>query len=106
MLGSGEGWRGDVAEFVNQYIVNSQNLVYMTLFATMIIAFAYFYTDWSDREAVIDYLVEAERPFAARSRQFDEAAVRELMGRVVDRSTNLEWGLANSFAQAAGEPWR
>ncbi len=62
--------------------------------------------DWSDREAVIDYLVEAERPFAARSRPFDEAAVRELMSRVVDRSTNLEWGLANSFAQAAGEPWR
>jgi preprotein translocase subunit SecY len=43
VLGSGEGWRGDVAEFVNNYIVNSQNLVYMALFAMMIIAFAYFY---------------------------------------------------------------
>jgi preprotein translocase subunit SecY len=43
VLGSGEGWRGDIAKFVNDYIVNSQNLVYITLFATMIIAFAYFY---------------------------------------------------------------
>jgi preprotein translocase subunit SecY len=43
VLGSGEGWRGDIAEFVNKYIVNSQNLVYISLFATMIIAFAYFY---------------------------------------------------------------
>jgi preprotein translocase subunit SecY len=43
VLGSGEGWRGDIAEFVNNYIVNSQNLVYISLFATMIIAFAYFY---------------------------------------------------------------
>ena len=43
VLGSGEGWRGDVAEFVDQYIVNSQNLVYISLFALMIIAFAYFY---------------------------------------------------------------
>ena len=43
VLGSGEGWRGEIAEFVDTYIVNSQNLVYMTLFGTMIIAFAYFY---------------------------------------------------------------
>jgi preprotein translocase subunit SecY len=43
VLGSGEGWRGDIAKFVNDYIVNSKNLVYITLFATMIIAFAYFY---------------------------------------------------------------
>jgi preprotein translocase subunit SecY len=43
VLGSGEGWRGEIADFVDQYIINSQNLVYMTLFALMIIAFAYFY---------------------------------------------------------------
>jgi preprotein translocase subunit SecY len=43
VLGSAEGWRGDIAKFVNDYIVNSKNLVYITLFATMIIAFAYFY---------------------------------------------------------------
>jgi len=43
VLGSGEGWRGEVADVVDRYIINSQNLVYMTLFALMIIAFAYFY---------------------------------------------------------------
>jgi pimeloyl-ACP methyl ester carboxylesterase len=32
--------------------------------------------------------------------------MRELASRVVDRSTNLEWGLANAFAQEAGDPWR
>jgi pimeloyl-ACP methyl ester carboxylesterase len=33
--------------------------------------------DWSDRDAVIDYMVEGERPFAG-SRPFDEAAIREI----------------------------
>ena len=45
VLGTGDtdSWRGKLAEFVDQYIINSQNLVYMTLFALLIIAFAYFY---------------------------------------------------------------
>ena len=43
VLGSGEGFRGEIAEFVDKYIINSQNLVYMSLFAMLIIAFAYFY---------------------------------------------------------------
>ena len=38
--------------------------------------------DWSDREAVIDYIVEGERPFAG-SRPFDEAAIREIAARVL-----------------------
>ncbi len=42
-LGSSEGWRGSAVRFVDQYIINSQNIVYVTLFALMIIAFAYFY---------------------------------------------------------------
>lgn len=43
MLGSGEGWRGDIVNLVDKYIVNSQNLVYIALFSLMIVAFAYFY---------------------------------------------------------------
>ena len=43
MLGSAEGWRGSVARFVNDYLVNSQNLVYIVGFFLLIIAFAYFY---------------------------------------------------------------
>lgn len=45
MLGSndGTGWRAWIQRNIDQYIVNSQNLVYVTLFALMIVAFAYFY---------------------------------------------------------------
>ncbi len=42
-LGSSEGWRGSIVRFVDRYILNSQNIVYVTLFALLIIAFAYFY---------------------------------------------------------------
>jgi pimeloyl-ACP methyl ester carboxylesterase len=62
--------------------------------------------DWSDRAAVVDYLVEAERPYAARSRPFDEAAVRERAGRVFDRSANIAANMTNPFIVDAGDPWR
>ena len=39
----GDGWRGTVQRFVTDYIVNPQNVVYITILALMIIAFAYFY---------------------------------------------------------------
>ena len=35
--------RADIQQFVDQYILNPQNAVYITLFAVLIIAFAYFY---------------------------------------------------------------
>lgn len=59
--------------------------------------------DWSDREAAIDYLVEAERPFSPR---FDEVAMRELCSRVVDRTANLEASATNVFLLDGGPPWR
>jgi pimeloyl-ACP methyl ester carboxylesterase len=62
--------------------------------------------DWADRAAVIDYLVEAERPYAARSRPFDAAATRDLAGRVFDRSANIAASLTNPFIVDAGDPWR
>ena len=45
VLGSGDpdSWRGQLAEWVDKYIINSQNLIYMTFFGLLIIAFAYFY---------------------------------------------------------------
>ena len=43
VLGSAEGWRGSIAGFVNDYLVNSQNMVYITSFFLLIVAFAYFY---------------------------------------------------------------
>ena len=61
---------------------------------------------WTDRAAVIDYRVEAERPYAARSRPFDDAAMRELAGRVFDRSKNIEAQLTNPYLVETGGPWR
>ena len=43
MLGSAEGWRGSIASFINNYLVNSQNMLYISIFFLLIIAFAYFY---------------------------------------------------------------
>jgi pimeloyl-ACP methyl ester carboxylesterase len=44
--------------------------------------------DWDEREATIAYLLEGERPYAG-ARGIDEAATRELLGRVYDRSSCL-----------------
>jgi len=43
MLGSAEGWRGSIAGFVNDYLINSQNVLYISVFFLLIVAFAYFY---------------------------------------------------------------
>jgi preprotein translocase subunit SecY len=43
MLGSAEGWRGSIAGFVNDYLINSQNMLYISVFFLLIVAFAYFY---------------------------------------------------------------
>jgi pimeloyl-ACP methyl ester carboxylesterase len=44
--------------------------------------------DWSDREAAIAFLLEAERPYAG-PRGIDEDATRALLAVVYDRSINL-----------------
>jgi pimeloyl-ACP methyl ester carboxylesterase len=62
--------------------------------------------DWSDRAAVIDYLVEFERACASSSREFDEAAMRDLAGRVFDRTVNIEATMTNHFAMDGGDRWR
>ena len=53
--------------------------------------------DWADRDAVVEYLVEMERPFAG-SHGFDEEAQRELCGQVFDRTHNIAAQLTNPFA--------
>ncbi|UYM06827.1 alpha/beta fold hydrolase [Solicola gregarius] len=52
--------------------------------------------DWSDRAAVIDYLVEAERPLAAPG-EFDEAYARAVAARTVDRTTRIESATKNHW---------
>ena len=61
--------------------------------------------DWSDRDAVIDYIVEGERPFAG-SRPFDEAAIREIAARAFDRTTNLASSITNHAGIDTGDRWR
>jgi pimeloyl-ACP methyl ester carboxylesterase len=62
--------------------------------------------DWTDRAAVIDYLVEDARPYAAESRPFDEAAWRDLAERDFDRSLNIAASVKNHFLAEGGESWR
>jgi preprotein translocase subunit SecY len=41
--GASSGWRYEIQRAVDNYILNSQNIVYVSIFALLIIAFAYFY---------------------------------------------------------------
>jgi pimeloyl-ACP methyl ester carboxylesterase len=62
--------------------------------------------DWSDRGAVIDYATQLARAGASRSRPFDEQGTRELWGRVLDRTTNIEASMKNHYAADGGGRWR
>ena len=44
--------------------------------------------DWTDREAVIEYLLDVERPYTG-ARGLDEDEMREILGRVYDRSSSM-----------------
>lgn len=59
--------------------------------------------DWSDREAVIDYIVEGLRPFAG-SLPLDEEGQRALVERVVDRTINIASSMKNHWLLDQGEP--
>jgi pimeloyl-ACP methyl ester carboxylesterase len=51
--------------------------------------------DWSDRKAVIDYLVEEYRVCAGGSPHFSEQEVRALVTRDVERTTNIQSAATN-----------
>ncbi len=57
--------------------------------------------DWTDRKAVVDYLVEAERPFAG-TLGFDEARVRRLAGIAVDRTRDVAAAVTNHWLVVDG----
>lgn len=52
--------------------------------------------DWSDRDAVVTYRVEAERPFAG-SIGFDESRFRRLAAEEVRRSRDMAASMTNHF---------
>ena len=58
--------------------------------------------DWSDREAVIDYLVAGEQPFLGTVRG-DDATKREIWARVYDRTTNIAASQTNHWILDHGE---
>ena len=62
--------------------------------------------DWSDRAAVIDHLVHLGRVSAARSRAFEEAAFRDIAGRVFDRTANIASSMKNHNTMDGGQRWR
>jgi pimeloyl-ACP methyl ester carboxylesterase len=62
--------------------------------------------DWSDRDAVVDYLTHLARVSAARTRPFDEAEFRELAGRVFDRTRNMASSMKNHDLLEGGDRWR
>jgi pimeloyl-ACP methyl ester carboxylesterase len=58
--------------------------------------------DWNNRDAVLTYRVDLERPYAGRL-GFDEARMRRLAALEVDRTTNLAASLTNHFL--LGDAW-
>lgn len=58
--------------------------------------------DWSEREAVVEHLVEGARLYAARSRPFDEAPWRALAERDFDRGSNIASSMKNHFVAPQG----
>jgi pimeloyl-ACP methyl ester carboxylesterase len=58
--------------------------------------------DWAERAAVIDYLTGYERHLES-AEYFDEARVRELVARIVDRTRNMAASLMNHALAEEGE---
>jgi pimeloyl-ACP methyl ester carboxylesterase len=61
--------------------------------------------DWSDRAAVVEYIVGVERAFEA-PRFFDEVRVRQLAERLVDRAVDIAAGITNWTRMQTVEPIR
>ncbi len=59
--------------------------------------------DWHDRDAVVDHLVEGERPYAGPG-SFDEPRMRALAGRVFDRTDDMAASMTNHFLLDSGGP--
>jgi pimeloyl-ACP methyl ester carboxylesterase len=58
--------------------------------------------DWSDRDAVIDYIVAQERLCTSKSRPVAEELIRELARRTVDRAVSIA-SMNNHFVLAPGD---
>jgi pimeloyl-ACP methyl ester carboxylesterase len=61
--------------------------------------------DWSNRDEVIEYIVDSLGPFAG-SLGVDEDGARALVGRIVDRTLDIESSMTNHWLLEGGEPTR
>jgi pimeloyl-ACP methyl ester carboxylesterase len=62
--------------------------------------------DWTDRAAVVEYLVADFRAYAG-SLPFDEAEIRAIAGQDFDRTGDIAVAFTNhSHVDGGGEPWR
>jgi pimeloyl-ACP methyl ester carboxylesterase len=59
--------------------------------------------DWSDRRAVVEHIVEGERPYAGPG-NFDEPRLRAVAARVFDRTNDIAASLTNHFILQDGDP--
>jgi pimeloyl-ACP methyl ester carboxylesterase len=57
--------------------------------------------DWSDREAVVESVVEGWRPYGG-THPFDESRLREIAERAFDRSTCIESSMKNHWLIESG----
>jgi pimeloyl-ACP methyl ester carboxylesterase len=62
--------------------------------------------DWSDRTSVIESVIDLLRLYSGSSGHFDEAAMRVLIGREIDRTVNVASSQINHFAMDIGTPSR
>lgn len=62
--------------------------------------------DWSDRESVIDHVLDMLRVFSGGSGHFDEATMHDLVDHDVDRTTNVASSQINHFAMEESAPLR
>ena len=62
--------------------------------------------EWSDREAVIEYVVGLLRVFDGGTPAFNAEAIRESVTREIDRTVNVASSQTNHFRIALGEPIR
>ena len=58
--------------------------------------------DWTDRTAVIDYIVEGERPYRG-SVHTGDVETREVAGRIFDRTTNIASSMTNHSVLEDGD---
>jgi pimeloyl-ACP methyl ester carboxylesterase len=58
--------------------------------------------DWTDRDAVVEYIVEGWRPYLG-SLAPDESRLRDLAGRVYDRTLNIASSMQNHELLESGE---